>query len=234
MRTRSFLVLLFLEECPGRQWTSRTPRPGSPLRTSTNITGKTLGILGQTFLWHARIGIIMEALLDEEDMGRIEFSCHLGLELLCDNDEVHYLGEHSSRHHCLEESLRRSSPDTQTYSSDSSSGHALFPSQLICQTPHKTEVSSPCGYELYLWCISGSSGVHATQRIQSLAGSSKLTLDHDDHVCNFLLEGFCHQFWYQSLRHQCCSRSRSTAFTRLFHTCDGRRQPHVPKECTPG
>ena len=108
------------------------------------------------------------------------------------------------------------------------------PSQLICQTPHKTEVSSPCGYELYLWCISGSSGVHATQRIQSLAGSSKLTLDHDDHVCNFLLEGFCHQFWYQSLRHQCCSRSRSTAFTRLFHTCDGRRQPHVPKECTPG
>ena len=134
MRTRSFLILPFLVEGPGRQWTSRTRRPGSPLRTSTNITGITFGILGQTFLWHARIGIIMEALLDEEDTGRIEFSCHLGLERLCDNDEVQYLGEHSNRHHCLEESLRRSSPDTQIYSSDSGSGHTLFSSQLIYQT----------------------------------------------------------------------------------------------------
>ena len=78
--------------------------------------------------------------------------------------------------------------DTLTRLSDGCSGLTLLLSQLTCQALHKTEVSSACGYELYFWCVLRSSGVFATRWIQSLVGSSKWTLDHNDHVCNFLLD----------------------------------------------
>ena len=52
-------------------------------------------------------------------------------------------------------------PDTQIRLSDGCSGLMLFSSQRICQTLHKTEVSSACGYELYFWCATCSLGVSA-------------------------------------------------------------------------
>ena len=35
-------------------------------------------------LFHTQIGISMEALFSEEDMGRIALSCHFALDVLCD------------------------------------------------------------------------------------------------------------------------------------------------------
>ena len=35
-------------------------------------------------LCHTHIGTSMEALFDEEDMGRIALSCHFALDILCD------------------------------------------------------------------------------------------------------------------------------------------------------
>ena len=35
---------------------------------------------------HAHIGVFMETLLDEEDLGDIAFSCHLALDILCDKE----------------------------------------------------------------------------------------------------------------------------------------------------
>ena len=35
-------------------------------------------------LWHAHVGVFMEALLDEVALGRIALSCHIALDVLCD------------------------------------------------------------------------------------------------------------------------------------------------------
>ena len=81
-------------------------------------------------------------------------------------------------------------PDAQALSSDGCSGLMLFPSQRICQTLHKTEVSSACGYELYFWCALCRSGVLVTRWTQSLVALLKWTLDyfvHDDYECNLFL-----------------------------------------------
>ena len=94
MRAPSFLISLFSVESIGKQWMSRTPRPRSPLRTPMNMTGTTLGIP-----CHAHIGVFFEAVLDEEDTGRIVLSYHLALDILCDKDEVHRLEDHPNRHH---------------------------------------------------------------------------------------------------------------------------------------
>ena len=37
-------------------------------------------------LFHKHIGISMEALFCEEDMGRIALSCHFALDVLCDKE----------------------------------------------------------------------------------------------------------------------------------------------------
>ena len=37
-------------------------------------------------LCHAHIGVFMEALFDEEDVGRIAFSCHFALDIPCDKE----------------------------------------------------------------------------------------------------------------------------------------------------
>ena len=37
-------------------------------------------------LRHAHIGVLMEALFDEEDLERIALSCHLALDILCDKE----------------------------------------------------------------------------------------------------------------------------------------------------
>ena len=35
-------------------------------------------------LCHFEVGVVMEALLDEVDMGRIPLACHFSLDVLCD------------------------------------------------------------------------------------------------------------------------------------------------------
>ena len=35
-------------------------------------------------LCHSEVGVVMEALFDEVDMGRTSLSCHLSLDVLCD------------------------------------------------------------------------------------------------------------------------------------------------------
>ena len=45
-----------------------------------NIWNPILGLI-----CHAHIGVSMEALFDEEDLGRIALSCNFALDVLCDN-----------------------------------------------------------------------------------------------------------------------------------------------------
>ena len=48
------------------------------------------------FLCHSEVGVVMEALLDEVNMGRIALSCHFSLDVLCDKVSIisdHIFGE---------------------------------------------------------------------------------------------------------------------------------------------
>ena len=80
---------------------------------------------------HAHVGIFMEALVDEKDLGRIALSCHFALDIFCDKSEVRCAQYHSLEDQCPRESLHRPSPNAQTHSSGDCSGLTLFPSQRI-------------------------------------------------------------------------------------------------------
>ena len=129
-------------------------------------------------------------------------------------------------------------PDAQTRSSDGRSGLMLFPSQRICQALHKTEVSSTRGSELYFWCAFCSSAVLATRWTQSLVAPSKCTFDHfvhEDYVCNFLLDNLVICSGTKPDVNNFARGPEPTTLTRLFHTCNGRRQPLcLTKECAQG
>ena len=67
----------------GWQWMSRTPRPRS-LSDPDEYDEHNIWNPMLELLCHAHIGVFMEALVDEEDLGRIAFSCHFALDILCD------------------------------------------------------------------------------------------------------------------------------------------------------
>ena len=50
-------------------------------------------------LCRAHVGVFMEALLDEVDLGTIALSCHFALDVLCDKAEVHCPERNIIRYH---------------------------------------------------------------------------------------------------------------------------------------
>ena len=76
--------------------------------TSSTLTSLSSDELGEHNIWnpmlgllrHAHVGVSMEALLDDKDLGRIALSCHFALDVLCDEAEVHCLEGNSMWRHC--------------------------------------------------------------------------------------------------------------------------------------
>ena len=102
----------FSVEGLSRQWMDQRLRPHSPLQVPMSFTNTTFGIL--CLLCHAHVGVFVEALLDEVDLGRIVF-CVFSLWMCCvTKRRFIVLKEISLGTITLGESLRRLSPGTLT------------------------------------------------------------------------------------------------------------------------
>ena len=122
-----FHFLLFTGRGLGSQWMSQTHDPRLLLRTPMNMA-----LCGSFYVTHILACAWRRYLMKKKHATKMRFIVLKVIPI------------------CI-------IPDTQTRLSDGRSGLTLFPSQLTCQAPHKTEVSSACGYELYFWCALRSS-----------------------------------------------------------------------------